>query len=57
VIIDDVALQKVLKKIARNIEYFRGEKNLGLTALLDEYFALAQGDEEAQIKLNKVLQS
>lgn len=57
VIIDDVALQKVLKKIARNIEYFRGEKNLGLTALLDEYFALAQGDEEAQIKLNKVLQN
>ena len=56
VIIDDVALQKVLKKIARNIEYFRGEKNLGLAALLDEYFALAQGDEEAQIKLNKVLQ-
>lgn len=56
VMIDDAALKNVLKKIARNIEYFRGEKNPGLTALLDEYSVLTQGDEEAQINLRNVLQ-
>lgn len=57
VIVDEARLQTVLKKIARNVEYFRGEKNPDLTALLDEYSVLAQGDEEAQIKLKKALQS
>lgn len=32
--VNDVSLVKILKKIERNIEYFRGEKNSGLTKLL-----------------------
>jgi len=53
--VDDAALQKLLKKITRNLAYFRGEKNPGLTALLDQYDALAQNDKAALQKLDNVL--
>ncbi|WP_240700981.1 MULTISPECIES: hypothetical protein [Pseudoalteromonadaceae] len=53
--VNDVSLVKILKKIERNIEYFRGEKNSGLTKLIDEYKALSSGDKVAQQKLKKLL--
>jgi len=55
-VVDGVALSKVLKKIQRNLEYFRGEKNPGLTTLLEEYAALALGDEKAQRQLQDILE-
>lgn len=54
-IIDDIALAKLLKKIERNLMYFRGEKNLGLTKLLDEYAALSSEDKSAKQKLAAIL--
>ena len=52
---DDISLSKILKKIERNIEYFRGEKNSGLTKLIDEYRALSLDDKVADRKLEKLL--
>jgi len=37
------------------LNIFRGEKNLGLTKLIDEYKALSSGDKVAQQKLKKLL--
>jgi len=47
-IIDNAALNKLLRKITRNIEYFRGEDNTELRALLNEYSLLADGNPKAQ---------
>ena len=55
-IIDDVELQKLRKKIERNIEYFRGERNPALIALLNQYEELAQNDVQARVELDKILQ-
>ena len=52
---DDVSLSKILKKIERNFEYFRGEKNPGLTKLIDEYEALSLDDEASKKKLENLL--
>ena len=52
---DDVSLSKILKKIERNLEYFRGEKNPGLTKLIDEYGALSLDDEASKKKLENLL--
>lgn len=49
------SLRKIFKKIERNIEYFRGEKNPGLTKLIDEYKALSSDDKVAKQKLKKLL--
>ena len=54
-LVNDVSLIKILKKIERNIEYFRGEKNSGLTKLIDEYKALSIDDKVAEQKLEKLL--
>ena len=54
-LVDDISLSKLLKKIERNIEYFRGEKNSGLTKLIDEYKALSLDDKEAEQQLKKLL--
>lgn len=54
-LVDDVTLAKLIKKIERNIDYFRGERNPGLNKLIDEYTALAQGDYEAEAKLKSIL--
>ena len=54
-LIDGVALTKLIKKIERNIDYFKGEKNLGLDKLVDEYTALAQGSDDARAKLKSIL--
>ncbi|OUS74562.1 hypothetical protein B5G52_00715 [Pseudoalteromonas sp. A601] len=54
-LVNDVSLIKILKKIERNIEYFRGEKNSGLTKLIDEYKALSLDDKVAEQKLEKLL--
>lgn len=54
-LVDDISLSKILKKIERNIEYFRGEKNSGLTKLIDEYRALSLDDKVADRKLEKLL--
>lgn len=53
--VNDVSLVKILKKIERNIEYFRGETNPGLTKLIDEYKALSLDDKIAGQKLEKLL--
>lgn len=53
-LVDDVSLSKILKKIERNIEYFRGENNSYLTKLIDEYKALSLDDETAQKKLESL---
>lgn len=52
---DDVNLSKILKKIERNLEYFRGAKNPGLTKLIDEYKALSLDDKVAEQELDKFL--
>lgn len=54
-LVNDVSLIKILKKIERNIEYFRGEKNSGLTKLVDEYKALSLDNKVAEQKLEKLL--
>ncbi|WP_283709391.1 hypothetical protein [Pseudoalteromonas prydzensis] len=54
-LVNDVSLIKILKKIERNIEYSRGEKNSGLTKLIDEYKALSIDDKVAEQKLEKLL--
>ncbi|NQZ24658.1 MAG: Fic family protein [Colwellia sp.] len=52
---DEIALAKLIKKIERNVDYFRGEKNPGLSKLIDEYKALTQGSDDAEAKLKSIL--
>ena len=54
-LMDGVNLSKILKKIERNLEYFRGAKNPGLTKLIDEYKALSLDDKVAEQELDKFL--
>lgn len=54
-LVNDVSLIKILKKIERNIEYFRDEKNPSLTKIIDEYKALPLDDKVAEKKLEKLL--
>ena len=53
--IDEIVLNKLLKKIARNVDYFRGETNPVLDALVDEYNEIAKGDEQAMERLYQIL--